>query len=196
MKKAKTVIVFVLGMVMGALCAVGIYFLTVGDVSWREYVENDLVPNAVLAISTAGTICVAALPIISKVQNAVSGFNKVSADVGETVEKDKNLTAAVELHSDEIKSAVEEMRALRTSMDESINKFNSDMQITVRSLTEGVNSSMTAFKGDITGSIENVQKTAGNIDRVVRIGFGGTDELVRKGFVREIQKVGQNEEES
>ena len=89
MKKSKIVVLFILGFVLGALAAVGVYFLTVGEVAWQEYVETKLIPNVVLALSAISALCVAALPIISKIQVSVAKFNQATSDVNATVENGK-----------------------------------------------------------------------------------------------------------
>ena len=57
MKKSKIVVLFILGFVLGALAAVGVYFLTVGEVAWQEYVETKLIPNAVRPLGYLGVMC-------------------------------------------------------------------------------------------------------------------------------------------
>ena len=39
--KTKFILGLFLGIVLGALIAIGVYFLTVGEVAWKEYVENE-----------------------------------------------------------------------------------------------------------------------------------------------------------
>ena len=67
MKKSKIAILFILGFILGVLVAAGVYFLTIGEVAWQEYVETKLIPSVVLALSAISALCVAALPIISKI---------------------------------------------------------------------------------------------------------------------------------
>lgn len=179
MKKAKTAIFFVLGVALGALSAIGIYFLTVGDVAWQEYVQNDLIPNAVLAMSTAGTLCIAALPIIAKVQNAVTGFNQATKDVNDTVQNDKALTQTVGEYRNELNTALAEIRELKNDMKKSSTDLKREMNVTIET-----------FKGDVQKTIGTVEKTADNIEKVCRLGFCNNEELVRKGYAHEIEKVG------
>lgn len=84
MRKFKKILLLLIGFILGALAAAGVYFLTVGEVAWKEYVETKLIPNAVLAITVIGGLATASLPIIAKVQAAVDKFNKATQDVNDT----------------------------------------------------------------------------------------------------------------
>ncbi len=83
--RVKFVVGVLLGIIIGAIIAVGVYFLTVGEVAWKEYVENSLIPNIVIALTSIGTVCVAAIPIIAKVRIAIDGFKSATKDVNDTV---------------------------------------------------------------------------------------------------------------
>ena len=142
--KGKFILGLVFGIILGVLVAVGVYFLTVGDVAWKEYVQNELAPNIVLAFTTITTLCLAALPIISKVKNALNGFNSATKDVNDTVAnngKNEKRIAELEERLDRIEAATE------------------------------------------------------NTEKIVRLAFCNTDELVKKGYANEIAKVGQDESE-
>lgn len=161
MKKTKVFILFVLGVTLGALLAVGVYFLTVGEIAWQEYVETKLIPNVTLALSAISALCVAALPIVSKVQIAVSKFEKATGDVNATVEKDKSVVQTIEEYKTELNNLITELKTL---------------------------------KGDVEASIAPVKKKVENIEKVVHIGFCNNEELVKKGYAHEIEKVGEEDE--
>ena len=95
MKKFKIFLAILIGFILGALAAVGVYFLTVGEVAWKEYVETKLIPNAVLALTAIGGLATASLPIIAKIQCAVDNFNKVTKDVNETAENGRKTEGAL-----------------------------------------------------------------------------------------------------
>ena len=95
MKKFKIFLAILIGFILGALAAVGVYFLTVGEVAWKEYAETKLIPNAVLALTAIGGLATASLPIIAKIQSAVDNFNKVTKDVNETAENGRKTEGAL-----------------------------------------------------------------------------------------------------
>lgn len=161
MKKSKIFLTFVLGVTIGVLVAVGVYFLTVGEVAWQEYVETKLIPNIVLALSVISSLCVAALPLVTKIQNSVAKFNQATDDVNATVENDKTVVAMLGEYREEINSCIAELKTL---------------------------------KSDVEKAIAPVKKTVDNIDKVVHIGFCNSEELVKKGYAHEIEKVGVDDE--
>ena len=159
MKKA---ILFIFGFALGVLVAAGVYFLTVGEVAWQEYVETKLIPNVVLALSAISALCVAALPIISKIQVSVAKFNQATSDVNATVENGKKTNEKLAEQDSKIEAFSE--------------RFNKMEKLFV-------------------DNISSVKTAAENSEKILRIGFCNTDELVRKGYAREIGKVGTDNEQ-
>ena len=143
--KSKFIFWLLLGLAIGVLLACGIYFLTVGEVAWQEYIEQKLAPNAVIVFSSVGTILIAAIPIINKVLQAVDKFKQVTKDVNDTV------------------------------------------------ANNGKNEARIANLEKRLGTIETVSK---NTEKIVRLGFCNTNELVTKGYAAEIEKVGKSNDES
>ncbi len=138
---------FFIGLLVGVLLGAGlcflIYFLTVGDVAWKEYLENEIIPNAVVVLTAIGTIMIAAMPVISKISTAVNKFDRATKDVNSTV-------------TDNWKNE-QKIASLETRLD-------------------------------------NIEMAAQNTEKIVRIGFCNSDELVKKGYAKEIAKVGQGDE--
>ena len=159
MKKS---ILFIFGFTLGVLVAAGVYFLTVGEVAWQEYVETKLIPNVVLALSAISALCVAALPIISKIQVSVAKFNQATSDVNATVENGKKTNEKLAEQDSKIEAFSE--------------RFNKMEKLFV-------------------DNISSVKTAAENSEKILRIGFCNTDELVRKGYAREIGKVGTDNEQ-
>lgn len=158
MKKSKIIVLLLLGFTLGALAAVGVYFLTEGEVAWQEYVETKLIPNAVLALSSVSALCIAALPLVSKIQASVAKFNQATSDVNSTVANGKKTDTKL------------------AEQDEKIEDFSERFDQMEKMFTEGF-----AF----------VKSSAENTEKILRIGFCNTEELVRKGYAAEIAKVGK-----
>lgn len=164
--KGKFILGFFLGIILGALIAIGVYFLTVGEVAWKEYVENELVPNAVLALTSIGLIVLSALPIIRKVMNAINGFNAATKDVNDTAKNGSDNAEKIENFTKEVG---ENLQGIADGFTES-----------VKTLDE---------------RISRIEQSAQNTEKITRIGFGNTEELVKNGYAAEIEKVGKDEEE-
>lgn len=149
--KVKFIVGLLVGILAGVLIAIGVYFLTVGEVAWKEYVENSLIPNAVIALTSIGAILVAAIPIVSKVMTAVNAFTAATRDVNNTVANNGKT---------EEKVAEVEARIAR-----------------------------------LEGRLDGIEVSTVNTEQIVRLAFCNTDELVKKGYAKEIAKVGKDEVE-
>ncbi|MBE6656260.1 MAG: hypothetical protein E7609_05280 [Ruminococcaceae bacterium] len=136
MKRSKTLMLLALGVVVGVLAAAGVYFLTVGEVAWQEYVEEKLIPNVVFIATTIGALYVASTPVLTKIKAALENFKKATDGVCATAEKDKALTQEMRtIFSDntvlydglcKMKESLEEDRA---EMREGLNKINTVVKI-------------------------------------------------------------------
>lgn len=82
-------LMFAAGLAVGGAIACGIYFLSVGEASWQEYIENKLVPNVVFALSGIGAICIAAIPVCKRIIDAAEKFKSATFDVNAAVTNDK-----------------------------------------------------------------------------------------------------------
>lgn len=130
MKKTKIFLALVIGFILGALVVVGVYFLTVGEVAWQEYVETKLIPNAVLALTAIGGLATAALPIVAKVQKAVDKFNKATQDVNDTVENGRKTEGALNEQDKKISRFDERFDELEKKFEEKIAPVEKDTKAT------------------------------------------------------------------
>ncbi len=120
MKAFKMIVWLMIGLVIGVLGAVGVYFLTVGEVAWQEYFETKLIPNVVIVISAIGSLSVVALPIISKVQLALEKFNKATTDISLTVENGKKTDDTLTCYDNKIATFNERFNLLETKLDNTL----------------------------------------------------------------------------
>lgn len=164
MKKAmKVILLFLLGVSIGIVAACVVYYATIGEVAWQDYVENELIPNAVLVLTSISTICLAAIPIVNRVTDAVEKFKTATQDVNDTVENGKKTDRAL------------------AAQDEKIASFSARFDEMERIFHEG---------------IASVKSAAENSEKILRLGFCNTEELVKKGYAKEIQKVGAIDEQN
>ena len=165
--KIKNAIKVILGFLLGAASAVATYFATEGDVAWQVYLEEELIPNAVLAISTVGGLCAAAIPIINRVVATLGKFDRATADIKETTENDRALAASVEEYKAELTASVEEYKSELIGAIEDMQKMRDEISETVTPL----------------------ETRLANIGKMLHIAFCNSDELVKKGYAREIAKL-------
>ena len=164
--KVKFILGLFLGIVLGALIAIGVYFLTVGEVAWKEYVENELVPNIVVALSSISVILIAVLPVVSKVMNTIKSFNAATKDVNDTAKCGNDNAEKIENFTEQV--------------GENLQGIADNFTNNVKALDE---------------RISRIEQSSQNTETITRIGFGNMEELVQRGYAAEIEKVGKNEEQ-
>lgn len=120
MRKTRVVLTLVIGIVIGIMASIGVYFLTEGDVAWQEYVEVKVIPNVVLALSTISALCVAVMPLLSKIKLTLTSFDKATQDVNGSAENGKNATKTVLECKDEIKQMMKDFEVAKSQMQEAM----------------------------------------------------------------------------
>ena len=120
MKKTRVVLTLVIGIVIGIMASIGVYFLTEGDVAWQEYIEVKVIPNVVLALSTISALCVATMPLLTKIKLTLTSFDKATQDVNGSAESGKNATKTVLECKDEIKQMMNELEIAKSQMQEAM----------------------------------------------------------------------------
>ncbi len=120
MKKTRVVLTLVIGIVIGIMASIGVYFLTEGDVAWQEYIEIKVIPNVVLALSTISALCVATMPLLSKIKLTLTSFDKATQDVNGSAESGKNASKTVLECKDEIKQMMNEFEVAKSQMQEAM----------------------------------------------------------------------------
>ena len=166
MKKTKFFLGLFLGIILGALLAIGVYFLTVGEVAWKQYLEEKLVPAATATVTSLLLIYLGVAPVLKKVINTTSLFNKATDGVNTTAQNGKE-------------------------MSNSIEQFKTDI---TKQFTEAVEAGVAKMK-EQDERIKRIEQHSANTEEILRIGFGNTEELVNKGYATEIAKVGAKNEE-
>ena len=102
MKKLKIFLLCLLMFALGVGAAAGLYYLTVGDVAWEAYLEEQLIPAAVTAGTAAVTLYFAFLPLIKKIKESGLRFDKASADVNATVKSKEDYDKQLEVCGERI----------------------------------------------------------------------------------------------
>lgn len=166
MKKTKFFLGLFLGIILGILLAVGVYFLTVGEVAWKQYLEEKLVPAMTAGVSTLLIVWFGVSPVLKKVVNATLLFNKATDNVNTTAENGEKANSNLEA-------------------------FKADL---TQKFTEAVESGVATMK-EQDERIKRIEKHSSNAEAITRIGFGNMEELVNKGYAAEIAKVGADDEE-
>lgn len=156
-----------LGLVVGATAACGVYFLTVGEIAWQKYLEEELVPAATTAISAIAVIGIGISPVVKKVMSSAVKFDSATTKVNETVESGKKAVVSVERFEAKIAEKMEDvMRSTQEALREQEKR------------------------------VKSVETHVENTEKMIKIGFCNMKELVTKGYASAIAKVGTENEQN
>lgn len=137
MKRSKTILIFIIGVILGALAAAGVYFLTVGDVAWQEYLETKLIPNAVIVFSAVGSLAVAAIPVINRVHNELDKFGMATKNINYTIAMGKKANECLKAQDAKIESFNKRFDEFEKYLSESVGPILKSAQNTENILRIG-----------------------------------------------------------
>ena len=84
--KKKIIISLLIGVIIGVFGVTAVLFIVKGEVDWREYVETQLLPNAVAALAAISALYVGATPVLNSIKSATGNFI-IATDKVEKTEK-------------------------------------------------------------------------------------------------------------
>lgn len=161
----------VLGLIMGAVAIAAVFYMTEGasDVDLAEYIEGVLIPNVLTAVAAVGTVALAFKPQIDRIADAI----------GKVIDKFVGAT-------EDVRATVESSAQSEAEARESLSRV-AEFASAVEAVKSAVDEAKTL--------VAEVQGSSGEIKEMLMLGFGNTDELVRKGKARQIMKIGEREKE-
>ena len=132
------------------------------------YINGTVIPAVVMVVATLVTLYVSLAPIFNKGKAVMAKFNKASDDItataGESEQTKKDTKAELDKLSGEYKQLLEQNKQLETRY---------------AALEAVVTSEMAAFRS-----------MAGDIERMLIVGFCNNRELVEKGYAKQIARLG------
>ena len=161
MKKIKALFIFFLGVIIGVVAVIGIYLFTVGDVAWKEYLETKLIPNVVLAITTASTIYFTAKPTITRIKSSSERFDTATSGVTETMKRDKSLVSEVQAYREELVLAVNEIRNVKNDIFNAIAPVKSGVENVQKAVRIGFCNTSELVKNGYAAEIARVGEKNG-----------------------------------
>lgn len=166
----KKIIKIALVLIIGVLIGLSVYLFDKGNADVLLYVKSEIIPAAVLALTTSGGIGLVSYPITSRLGAVIDGF------LGAT-ERVKESTLQCE-------GAVESVEKFKSSILTELSKYTDR-------LCE-VEASLLKIGEEILQGEKIVVRGEEDLKKIMLIGFCNTDELVKKGYAREIAAVAEN----
>lgn len=166
---------------------------------WGDWIKNELIPYAILAITAISTIIIAVSPILAKVKTASERFKNATTDVNKTAEEgvanSQKIGAFIEQTekrlSEICEDLISQMKEEGSANTKMIDEFREQTAKQLSDICESLVSQVDA----LGKRVAKIEKTSANTERITRIAFGNTKELVQKGYAAEIEKVGKSDEQ-
>ena len=143
------------------------YLLQFTPEEWKAVIDERIVPWVTLAVSAIVGIYVAISPILAKIKNTSGIFEEAGG----------RLDGAKERIEKAMKKTDEAGGTIQRVQGELLDKYDE----------------LKAEFDRVSLGYREMRTSLSNIERIVRIGFCNTEELVHKGFAREIEKVGETD---
>ena len=143
------------------------YLLQFTPEEWKAVIDERVVPWVTLAVSAIVGIYVAISPILAKIKKTSGIFEAAGG----------RLDGAKERIEKAMKKTDEAGGTIQRVQGELLDKYDE----------------LKAEFDRVSLGYREMRTSLSNIERIVRIGFCNTEELVHKGFAREIEKVGETD---
>ena len=173
MKLFKKIITSLLLIVLGALSTFLVYMFAGESKALEIYVEEMIIPNAVLGLSTAGLILAAAYGIIKRLDISLLDFGRATDKVTLTAEDGKALAKSVEETKD---AMVFELSTAKAEIRESTKEI-------------------TVLKDQILKEEKVIEYGEQTIKKMLLVALCNNDELVSKGYAKVIAEIAKGEKE-
>lgn len=153
---------------------------------WIAWLQDEGAAVIVAVLSILGTIYIGISPILNKVVKSGAKFEGATATAG-----------AVAAQTEEIKKKYEEqMAAMRKQNDEIMGQFRQSMeqaQAEARAAQERCDATLSMMREQYAGvrdDVQRLQRYEGDLARMIMIGFGENEEMVRRGSAAKIAEIG------
>ena len=142
---------------------------------WKELITNKVIPIVVFAITAIGGVYVAIAPVLNRMRNASGNMEKSTGGINHAAEASRQAVKKIDDFRADIEKSMQEFSV----MIEKILAENQDNFRTISALKE-------QKVEDMRERLEQMKSEMGNMEAMLTVGFGNSDELVRKGYAKVI----------
>ena len=142
---------------------------------WKELITNKVIPIVVFAITAIGGVYVAIAPVLNNMRNASGNMEKSTGGINHAADASRQAVEKIDAFRADIEKSMQEFSVL-------IEKILAENQDNFRAI-----SALTEQKvEDMRERLEQMKSEMGNMEAMLTVGFGNSDELVRKGYAKVI----------
>lgn len=158
----KKILIFILGLSLGVLLSISVYMYTLGDVEWNVYIKEKLMPCAVLALSAVTAFCVAATPMVNKINGTLSTFDNATAKVNKTASNGDTMSVKVDLALEKMEAIAEKVEGYQTNILAAVDKVEKTTKNTEEMTRIGFCNQKELVEGGYAAAIAKVGADNGN----------------------------------
>lgn len=158
----KKILIFILGLALGIIAAAGVYLYTQGDVEWGIYLEEELIPTAVQALSSVSALCVVLIPIVNKVNGTLTTFDNATAKVNKTASNGDTMSAKVDIALEKMEAIAEKVEGYQTNILAAVDKVGKTSKNTEEMTRIGFCNQKELVEGGYAAAIAKVGADNGN----------------------------------
>ena len=141
----------------------------------EELISQKIIPIVVFAVTSIGAVYVAIAPVLNRMRRASGNMDSASGGINAQAKASREAVEKIEAFRGEVEKTVQELEAvIQKTLAENRENFQAMQDIAQRRLDE------------CQAYIEQVRQNVGRVETMLTVGFGNSDELVRKGYAKVI----------
>jgi len=183
MKIIKKIIIALILLVIGAMAGLSVYLFDEGDAALITYVEETLIPNAVLALTSVFGLAIASYPILEKITKRLADFSRATDKLERTSKNGEDLLKENEAFKEAV---TEELKSLKDALTDKLSEYTKELT--------SAHNDFSTLKEELIKEEKAIEAGEDQIKKMLLIGLCNNSELVKKGYAREIAKVVKKDE--
>ena len=145
----------------------------------KAYINNTVIPAAVLLLTAVGTLYAALLPMINKIKATNKTFKDASGEI--------RATASESLKTKQDMNTA--MNKLTTCYDQLLFKYGT-LEAAYNAMAQQVNAAMSSMAQVLEANTGKMVDASGKMEKMMIVGFCNSRELMEKGYARKIAEIG------
>lgn len=149
----------------------------------KAYINETVLPAAILVLTALGTLYAALLPVINKIKTTNKTFEAASGEIKETAAESQKTKEDMNAALDKLTSSYNLLLTKYDALEASYNAMSQKVA--------GAMSSMAQVLEANTGKMVDA---SGKMEKMMIVGFCNNRELMEKGYARKIAEIGAGAE--
>lgn len=145
----------------------------------KAYINEKVIPAAILVITSAGTLYAALLPMINKIKRTNRKFEAASGEIKETATESQKT-------KEDMNTALDK---LTSSYNLLLSKYDT-LEAAYNAMAQKVVGAMSSMAQVLEANTGKMVDASGKMEKMMIVGFCNSRELMEKGYARKIAEIG------